>query len=153
LQRKFNILVRKVELWHTTEIRDVVEACIMLHNWMVTIRIEHDKIKSEEWYNPSNEDYDVDDRFVEIEADAFQWRHVNQQQHSTIFNAFYEGNAVNFSGDVDRVRDMLPTRYQLVQERWKTLHTFSQYHRLRQVIVTKVTTNSDAFCSEFSLDI
>jgi Plant transposon protein len=37
LQRKFNILVRKVERWHTTEIRDVVEACIMLHNWMVTI--------------------------------------------------------------------------------------------------------------------
>jgi Plant transposon protein len=86
-------------------------SCIMFHNWMVTICIERDKIESKEWYNASNEHDDVDDTFVDIEADAIQQCHVNQQQHSTIFNAFYKGNAVNFSGDVEICYLTLPTHW------------------------------------------
>jgi hypothetical protein len=43
LQRKFQILVRKIELWYVSDIGAVVNTTIMLHNMMVAQRINNDE--------------------------------------------------------------------------------------------------------------
>jgi len=37
--RKFQIAVRKIEQWYVSDIKDIVEACIILHNMIVEERM------------------------------------------------------------------------------------------------------------------
>ena len=50
LQRKFHILVKKIELWYVGDIACVVNTCIMLHNMMVSHRIDNDEVETEAVY-------------------------------------------------------------------------------------------------------
>ena len=50
LQRKFQILVRKIELWYVSDIGAVVNTTIMLHNMMVAQRIDNDEYECESFY-------------------------------------------------------------------------------------------------------
>jgi hypothetical protein len=51
LQAKFRLLVQRVELWNIDDIVSVVNCCLLLHNWMVTIRVAHDESESIDWYD------------------------------------------------------------------------------------------------------
>lgn len=48
LQRKFQFLQRPVELWFQEDIKDIAEACIILHNMMVEVRLSRDQIENDE---------------------------------------------------------------------------------------------------------
>ena len=51
LQRKFQVLVRKTEIWYVGDIANVVNCCICLHNMMVANRMAmRDKESEEEFY-------------------------------------------------------------------------------------------------------
>jgi hypothetical protein len=50
LQRKFHVLVRKMELWYVGDIASVVNCCICLHNMMVPNRMAMGDEESEEFY-------------------------------------------------------------------------------------------------------
>jgi Plant transposon protein len=56
LQRKFHILVKAIELWFKSEIKDIVSACIIFHNWMVTHRINNDEREEADHYTPAFHD-------------------------------------------------------------------------------------------------
>jgi Plant transposon protein len=72
LQRKFHYLVRPFEQWELEEIKDIMLTCILMHNWMVTVRVERDELESPDFYalvdeeadnDPSmNEDADLEER-------------------------------------------------------------------------------------------
>jgi hypothetical protein len=51
LQSKFRILTQKVELWSIEDIISVTDCCLLLHNWMVTVRLSRDESESNEWYD------------------------------------------------------------------------------------------------------
>lgn len=51
LQRKFQFLVRPVELLFTEDIQDIVEACIIFHNMMVEVRVLRDQDEDSDWYD------------------------------------------------------------------------------------------------------
>ncbi len=46
LQRKFHVLVRKIEMWYVGDIACVVNTCISLHNMMLSHRIDNDEVES-----------------------------------------------------------------------------------------------------------
>lgn len=50
LQRKFQVLVKKIELWYVSDIANVVNTAIMLHNMMVAYRIDNDEMECESFY-------------------------------------------------------------------------------------------------------
>ena len=50
LQRKFHVLVRKMELWYVGDIANVVNCCMCLHNMMVANRMAMGDEESEEFY-------------------------------------------------------------------------------------------------------
>jgi hypothetical protein len=43
LQSKFRILAQKVKLWSIKDIVSVTDCCLLLHNWMVTVRLSRDE--------------------------------------------------------------------------------------------------------------
>jgi hypothetical protein len=51
LQSKFNILCQKIEYWLVKDIVHMVDCCLILHNWMVTICINCQESESTDWYN------------------------------------------------------------------------------------------------------
>jgi hypothetical protein len=51
LQSKFRFLVQKVELWSIQDIVSLVNCCILLHNWMVTVRVSRNESKSRDLYD------------------------------------------------------------------------------------------------------
>jgi Plant transposon protein len=50
LQRKFHILVYPMELFFEADIRHVVEACIILHNMMVDVRLSREQVEDPDLY-------------------------------------------------------------------------------------------------------
>jgi hypothetical protein len=62
LQRKFQILVKKMELWYVGDIANVVNTTTMLHNMMVSQRINNDEIECESFFAfPANLEVDKEE--------------------------------------------------------------------------------------------
>jgi hypothetical protein len=51
LQSKFRFLVQKVELWSIQDIVSLVNCSILLHNWMVTVRVSRNESESSDLYD------------------------------------------------------------------------------------------------------
>ena len=56
LQRKFHIVVKHIEMWYVGDISSVMQTCFILHNMMVTKRMEDDEMKSESFYTFGSND-------------------------------------------------------------------------------------------------
>jgi hypothetical protein len=56
LQSKFRLLTQKIELWSIEDIVSVVDCCLVLHNWMVTVRLSRDESESSDWYDSTGDD-------------------------------------------------------------------------------------------------
>jgi Plant transposon protein len=50
LQQKFQVLRNVIETWFLSEIKEIVETCIMLHNMMVESRICNDEKEDSNFY-------------------------------------------------------------------------------------------------------
>jgi Plant transposon protein len=68
LQRKFHYLVRPFEQWEMEEIKDIMLTCILLHNWMVTVRVERDEQETADFYQLVEADA-ADDQSTNEDAD------------------------------------------------------------------------------------
>ena len=101
LQRKFQILQRPVEMFYQDDIKNMVEACIILHNMMVEHRIKNNQKEFEVLYD----DRPLDER---CEREAL----VNRRGISAASAA-----SVNNNGTV---REAQTTRAAAVSERWGT---------------------------------
>jgi hypothetical protein len=61
LQSKFHILCQKIEYWSVEDIVSMVNCCLMLHNWMVTIRVKKQETESSDWYDVHGNGIDIED--------------------------------------------------------------------------------------------
>lgn len=50
IQRKFQILVHLMEHWYVKDIKEIVEACVILHNMMVKMSMDRGKAEGSTWY-------------------------------------------------------------------------------------------------------
>jgi len=70
LQRKFMIVARPVELFFVHEIRNIVEACIILHNMMVEVRVSRDQEENGDYYQILPESHRSNNGQAEADATA-----------------------------------------------------------------------------------
>jgi hypothetical protein len=85
-------LVRKIEQWYTTEdIKTIVEVCIILHNWMVTERVQRHEEEKAEWYEPATEDDKAPDKdHVDEDMDQLERQQADVALNAALYNAFTE---------------------------------------------------------------
>jgi hypothetical protein len=55
LQSKFQLLTLKVEYWSIEDIVSVVDCCLLLHNWMVTVCLSCNELELSEWYDATGD--------------------------------------------------------------------------------------------------
>ncbi len=142
LQHKFHILTRPIELHKLSEIQQVVESCIILHNWMVSERIARDEPETINWYEPALEIENEDEDHIDADREAFERRRAEIVLNNHLFEMFYEGSALNYEARYQKERDLLmPAHAQLVQYRWNKLYDGQEFHRLRGAIMKEVHSN------------
>ena len=141
LQRKFHVLVRKIELWYVGDIANVVNCCICLHNMMVANRMAIGDEESEEFYafpamgglTQSDDGKDLDQQ--EEPEQAYVNRRVAEMNlHAKLYNTNHRDERIS-----DRERQILESlRFQYVQRRWECLYDVNEHARLREAIINKL---------------
>jgi Plant transposon protein len=144
LQRKFQILVKKMEYHKKEHIKDIVLTCIIMHNMMVDYRMSRDEEENESWYAPSLETNDDGVVVFDQDRDELDRARADIRESSAIQSAFYRGSAVDFAGMQQQQNDLL-LEYEmlLVQKRWEKLHDKSDFRRLRDAIMEQVCRNTE----------
>ncbi len=141
LQRKFHVLVKPFELWYATDISDVVETCILLHNMMVSERVARDEMEEDNWYEfvpePSGEETneageeDPDEEFFHRRQAEVEIQHRFQQ-------VCYRGNAVDLATQ-EEARRLSSAHYSLrvdiANRRWMRLYDKEKHLNLRAAII------------------
>jgi hypothetical protein len=142
LQRKFHVLVRKMELWYIGDIASVVNCCICLHNMMVANRMAMGDEESEEFYafpamaNGSQCDHGNDSQVDgEEHEQAYVDRRVAEMNlHAHLYNRNNHDERIS-----DRERQILESlRIQYVQRRWECLYDSNEHNRLREAIMDEL---------------
>jgi hypothetical protein len=143
-QRKFHIVVKRVELHFKENIKDIVMATIILHNMMVAYRISCNEEEREDWYEPV-ENADNIAVHSDPDRDTLDRRRANTDEHAALTNAFYTGLGTNYAAEAQAAADReLPYHYQLVQERWANLRSHDGFARLHDAITAEVVRNTQA---------
>ena len=149
LQRKFHVLVRKIELWYVGDIANVVNSCICLHNMMVANRMVAmgDK-ESEEfyafpamgsWSQQSDDNSNDLDRQEEPEQAYVNRRVAEMNLHANLYNTNHHDERIS-----DRERQVLESlRFQYVQRRWECLYDANEHARLRDAIMKELMNKND----------
>jgi Plant transposon protein len=138
LQRKFHILVIPVEYWYTSEIKDIVLTCILLHNMMVDNRVENDQNEAADFYTPAaaNDPMDTDRRDEDEIMQMFRER-ANNDRHTALHQLFHHGNTIDHRGLAQaRLDRELPIDHQVRHKRWQAL-TDKTMHLILQDAITK----------------
>ena len=137
LQRKFQVLVKKIELWYVSDISDVVNTAIILHNMMVGYRIDNDETECESFYafsaahdtevvddeehregnNNEQEQLDVNRRLAEMDL------------HRRLYDNVPNAERNDLTTQQRKVLDGL--QFQYAQRRWECLYDRVEHHRLR----------------------
>jgi hypothetical protein len=138
--RKFQIAVRKIEQWYVSDIKDIIEACVVLHNMMVEERMNRDEAEDRGWY-----DY-KEDEMEEQERDALDpaMEHVLRQDaemqlHRRLQNAFYDGPAINIDEvNYQRNQQLFNPRQEACNKRWDMLHDYDEHFCFREALMWQV---------------
>ena len=150
LQRKFQVLVRRIELWYVGDIAHVVNCCITLHNMMVAVRMSEGEEESEDFYafpemggTESDGDVDVgtesdDDARTEEPEQAYVNRRVAEMNlHAQMgYDTMTRHHDTRISDQERKVLESL--RLQYVQRRWECLYDAIEHARLRQAIMSEL---------------
>jgi hypothetical protein len=114
LQSKFRILTQKVELWSIEDIVSVTDCCLLLHNWMVTMRLSRDESESNEWYDVVTGDGSEQNGDSGNPGDSGEQNMGSREQNMGIGEQNVDGGTTGDNG-VDRGNDgNIPARNQNV---------------------------------------
>lgn len=144
LQRKFHVLVRKMELWYVGDIASVVNCCICLHNMIVANRMAMGDEESEEFYSfpamlghggSQSDNGNVSEQDWEEHEQAYVDRRVAEMNlHSILYNRNNHDETIS-----DHERQILESlRIQYVQRRWECLYDSNEHARLREAIMNEL---------------
>ena len=138
LQRKFHILVRKMEFWYLTDICSVVNTCIMLHNMMVANRIESGDDESDAFYLYDTTIADNAMTIEEAEQEHVNRRVAEIELHKHLYGINTEERLRRHNEDVADAAILESLRFQYVQRRWECLYDAEEHHRLRDAILNQI---------------
>ena len=142
LQRKFQVLVKRIELWYLGDIANVVNCCICLHNMMVADRMATGDEESEDFYafpgmldgNESDDDGANMEGPEEPEQAYVDRRVAEMNLHAHMFNTTHHDERIS-----DHERQVLESlRLQYVQRRWECLYDPNEHARLREAIMNEL---------------
>lgn len=140
-QRKFQFVVKDVELWYVSDITNVVDCCVTLHNMMVEERLQRDENELNDWYdfNEHNENTAPIDPAVEF-VERYQ---AETELHQRLMAAFYDGPAINVEVDnLHQQRLLFNFRQHVINRRWECLYDETSFFRLRNEIVGHLNNNN-----------
>jgi hypothetical protein len=153
LQRKFHVLVKKIEMWYVGDISSVMHTCIILHNMMVAHRMQNDEIESEDFYlyggddetgGENGDDGDDDDDANANENEPEQV-HVNRRvAEMSLHRRLHELNnsaSVHCNHQERAIVDSL--KFQYAQRRWDCLYDGAEHNRLREACMEQLQINSN----------
>ncbi len=134
LQRKFHVLVQKIELWYIGDISSVVNTCIILRNMMVANRIDSGEVESDAFYV-----YDITIKDVATTEEA-ERAHVNRrvaemELHKHLYGMNNADLARQNRNDPEAAAILEFMRLQYIQRRWECLYDAQEHHRLRGAII------------------
>jgi hypothetical protein len=167
LQSKFRYLVQRVEMWNFENIISVVNCCLLLHNWMVTIRMQRDEQESIDWYDvarDSGEDGEGSTMGDGGENGEGSNNGDSGNNENGGISGYDEENEivpiVDAHMDVSNTKDspdpesrtfllamkrnrnvfetMRPSREKLIQQRWVDLYDIENFHRLQRAIYNEL---------------
>ena len=139
LQRKFHVLVRKIEMWYIGDSACVVNTCITLHNMMVSHRIDNAQVKSEALYvydgRLENDANNAVAGLVEAEQQRVN-RRMAEMELQRQLNEIDRGEC-HLSYQRKAIIDSL--RFQYVQQRWECLYNSEEeHHWLRNACIDEL---------------
>lgn len=153
LQRKFQILLKPMELWFEVDIRNVVIACVILHNMMTAVRLDINQEESADLFqlvedNNNNESESVADDQCENNNDNNDNDGAAQQQHELEAHELNYGKCLraieaNWSDIADearaaRVKEALDEQFEEAQEQWDGLCSVQDLFNLKEQIVEEL---------------
>ncbi|KAI2489692.1 Ribosomal protein-like protein [Fragilaria crotonensis] len=140
LQRKFHLLVGKIELWYVSNIASVVKCCLCLHNMMVASRMAQDEEESEDFYAFPGLARGDDTPVAGGVADEAEQVYVDRRAAEMHLHAqLYGTNNQQDDTMTDRERRILESlRLQYVQRRWECLYDLDEHLRLRDSIMDHI---------------
>lgn len=134
LQRKFQILERKVELWYVEDIHQVVMACVVLHNMMVAERVARDEEEHSSLYVTIPEDVTPHEPEQEDPIhEAAARREAEADLHQRLLN-MARGPAPLQSPCNEEMQRTNRVLERAISMRWKSLYDRDGHHRLREAI-------------------
>jgi hypothetical protein len=141
LQRTFHILVRKMEFWYLSDICNVVNTCIVLHNMMVAHRIDSSDDESDAIYLHDDINF-MDDDVRRVGQEAEQ-EHVNRrvaemELHRQLYGVNTEQRQRRRNDDVVNAHVLDSLKFQYLQRRWECLYDADEHHRLRSAIMEEI---------------
>jgi Plant transposon protein len=143
LQRKFHYLVRPFEQWEMEEINDIMLTCILLHNWMVMVRVERDEQETADFYQLV-EAAAANDQSTNEDADLQVMR--NDDAHYAVLenlNAAFGGGVTELEATLaERKAQFFDRDHQMAHHRWICLHDKDEHVRLRDAIAATVSTKT-----------
>ena len=142
LQRKFHCLTRPFEKWDLDEISAMVSSCIILHNMMVSERIERNETETDNHYECVGAEADSQSEASSSGAAA----HVEAEE--TALAAAIERNPgiVDIDSDAfdaadradyDRIQ-LLPLSIRIAEERWSRLTDREAHYKLQAAVKAHV---------------
>ena len=142
LQRKFQVLVKKIELWYVGDIADVVNTTIMLHNMMVAHRIDNDEYECESFYAFSGS-WEADDDEERVCTNEQEQQYVNRRMAEMDLHRHFHDMHNNANNALtNRQKEVLHTlRFQYAQRRWECLYDRNEHHRLRNACIEHLATS------------
>ena len=142
LLRKFQILTRPFEQWSAGDIHYIIMTCVILHNAMVSVRINQNEEESNGCYNYLK--IDDGDKLVDCsvppdqeEAEVVQVAQCRSDFQSTCLlqrDQPFDMQAINPAYK----RSMLSFRMDVAQERWQSLCDKDAHNLLREAIISEL---------------
>jgi hypothetical protein len=133
LQIKFNILTRPVQFWHVSDIHNVVMTTIILHNMMVSARIQQNEMDSEHFYEPAESMIDTNTYNNTISLATTRVQEVAALK--TIYQQMYGPNLVQRLTN----RHVFDNAYdEAIAMRWDELYNTAAHVSLQEAIIAEV---------------
>ena len=142
LQKKFQVLTHPFKQWSAGDIHDIVMTCVILHNAMVSVRIDWNQKESNGFY--SYLEFKHGNKLVDcsVAPDPEEAEVVQVAQHWSDFRSTcllqrdqpFDMLAINPAYK----RSMLSFRMDVVQEQWQSLCDKDAHNLLRQAIILEL---------------
>jgi hypothetical protein len=139
LRRKFGVLRRPFEQWTIEPIRNVVYTSLILHNWMVTDRVDNGEVEDIDFYElfvPGNNP--PQGPFVDRELEAMHREDANNT-HMAHVVAVAGVEVPGITDQLTRWKNQFATvMTKWAHHRWCSLYDDREYTRLRNAIIEAV---------------